>query len=96
LKKPPSDIISINRPWRGSEPSYLHSPRAYARGNRQTPFGLKANVFLRPTEAELLAIRHSIQRGCPFGNEAWSKKTIRRLGLESTIRPRGRPRIAGT
>ncbi len=44
------------------------------------------------TEAELEALRRSVQRGSPFGDESWSEKAIRRLGLESTLRPRGRPR----
>ena len=43
------------------------------------------------TEAELAAIRRCVQRGNPFGGEQWSERTIRRLGLESTLRPRGRP-----
>lgn len=46
------------------------------------------------TEAELDAIRVSIQRGRPFGSPAWQKRTAKRLGLESTFRPRGRPRKA--
>lgn len=44
------------------------------------------------TEAEIAALRRSIQRGCPFGDEPWSNRTVRRLGLESTLRPRGRPK----
>lgn len=44
------------------------------------------------TEAELAALRRSVERGSPFGGEKWSMRTIQRLGLESTIRPRGRPR----
>lgn len=44
------------------------------------------------TTAELAAIRQSIQRGSPFGDPSWSDKMVRQLGLESTLRPRGRPR----
>jgi putative transposase len=44
------------------------------------------------TEAELAAVRGSVQRGRPFGDDAWSKKAVRRLGLESTLRPPGRPK----
>jgi putative transposase len=44
------------------------------------------------TDAELLAVRQSIERGRPFGGEAWSDRAVRRLGLETTLRPRGRPR----
>lgn len=45
------------------------------------------------TEAELESIRHSVRRGVPYGSERWTKMTAKRLGLESTLRPRGRPRI---
>ncbi len=44
------------------------------------------------TENELAAIRKSVRRGCPMGDESWSKKIVARLGLESTLRPQGRPR----
>ena len=43
------------------------------------------------TEAELAALRHSVVRGTPFGEEAWQARTAKRLGLESTLRARGRP-----
>jgi putative transposase len=42
--------------------------------------------------AELEAVRRSVQRGQPYGDEGWSKRVAQRLGLESTLRPRGRPR----
>ena len=44
------------------------------------------------TEAELAALRHSVRRGCPFGEPSWSDQMVRRLGLETTIRPHGRPK----
>lgn len=44
------------------------------------------------TEAELHAIRRSVLRGQPFGGQSWVQRTTRRLGLESTFRPRGRPK----
>ncbi len=47
----------------------------------------------REEEAELLArLREAANRGSPFGDEAWREKAARKLGLESTIRPRGRPK----
>ena len=45
------------------------------------------------SEAELEAVRRSIQRGSPFGDEKWMLTTAQRLGLSSTLRPRGRPRV---
>jgi putative transposase len=44
------------------------------------------------TEAELAALRRSVARGRPFGSETWVQGVVQRLGLQSTIRPRGRPR----
>ena len=44
------------------------------------------------TEAELKAMRESVNRDRPFGSESWQKRTAKRLGLEHTLRPRGRPR----
>lgn len=46
-----------------------------------------------PLEAkELDQIRWCIRRGSPLGDECWVEATARRLDLESTLRPRGRPR----
>jgi putative transposase len=44
------------------------------------------------TEAELAAIRRSVTRGNPFGDEPWMATAVRELSLESTLRPRGRPK----
>jgi len=41
---------------------------------------------------ELEALRHSVKRSLPFGDKDWTAKTAHRLGLESTTRPRGRPK----
>jgi putative transposase len=39
-------------------------------------------------------IDKSIERGRPLGDDDWIKQTAGQLGLESTIRPRGRPKKA--
>ena len=44
------------------------------------------------TGAELDALRQCVARGRPFGGPTWLTRTVRRLGLENTVRPRGRPR----
>ena len=46
------------------------------------------------TQAELLALRRCVERGRPFGEDAWCGRVARKLGLESTLRPRGRPKKA--
>jgi putative transposase len=43
-------------------------------------------------EKELAALRVSGQRGRPYGDAAWMLKTARRLEIESSLRPVGRPR----
>jgi len=43
-------------------------------------------------ERRLLAIRRSIESGLPYGDAAWVTRLARRLELDLTIRPRGRPR----
>jgi putative transposase len=44
------------------------------------------------TEAELTALRRSVGRGRPYGDEVWQAKTAAMLGLESAFRPQGRPK----
>ena len=44
------------------------------------------------TEAEVAAIRACIYRGKPYGSDRWTKLAATTLGLQSTLRPRGRPR----
>jgi putative transposase len=44
------------------------------------------------TEADIQAVRHSVNRGTPFGEAAWARRTAKRLGLEASLNPRGRPR----
>ena len=44
------------------------------------------------TNTELEKFHQSVTRHSPFGNPTWQIKICKELGLESTIRPRGRPR----
>jgi len=43
-------------------------------------------------DTELVRLRASVNRQSPFGNATWQMKMSRLLGLESTLRKRGRPR----
>jgi putative transposase len=40
----------------------------------------------------IIRLRKCVERGTPFGSESWSSRTVATLGLESSVRPRGRPR----
>ena len=49
----------------------------------------------RPERAsELEDLRCSAQRGRPFGSQGWVVRVAKRLSLESTLRPRGRPKAS--
>ncbi len=43
------------------------------------------------TAKEQKRIQWCMQRGAPYGDDAWVESTARRCALESTLRPRGRP-----
>ena len=42
------------------------------------------------TEAELEAVRRSVRRGRPFGEDNWARRVAKQFGLESTFRSPGR------
>jgi putative transposase len=42
------------------------------------------------TENELAALRRSVLRGAPYGEESWQMRTAEALGLQSAFRSRGR------
>jgi len=44
------------------------------------------------TNKEEESIRLSIIKSNPYGSDNWSMKIIKKFGLESTVRPKGRPR----
>jgi putative transposase len=43
-------------------------------------------------EGDADRIRASVRKGTPFGSPRWVKQSAVRLGLEATLRPRGRPK----
>lgn len=51
-----------------------------------------SHVNKAQSEAELRAIRHSVRRGTPLGNQDWVSQAATRMQLSHTLRPRGRPR----
>ena len=48
-------------------------------------------VNQRPDPTETQRLRASARRGTPFGDEAWVEHVAQQLGLQSTLRKRGRP-----
>jgi putative transposase len=48
------------------------------------------------SEAELARVRVCVERGRPYGESVWQKVMAARLGVEASLRPRGRPRKTQT
>ncbi len=67
-------------------------PPWYSEGPVKRGKSWERHVDQPQTEAELLALRRSVERGIPYGSDRWQQKTVTSLGLESTLRSRGRPR----
>ena len=92
----PANLVDTAETWRwGSLWRRVHGVRAPMRSD--WPLAEARNwldlVHQPQTEAEVIAIRGCILRGCPYGNSDWVQSTAVSLGLESTLRPWGRPRI---
>lgn len=56
------------------------------------PSGWTAHVNEAASPVDLDALRQSAQRGTPYGRRPWVGKVAKRLGLTSSLRPRGRPK----
>lgn len=85
-------LVAKSRDWRWSSRSAL--PAAGAPNLRcpiVLPVGWDRIVDDEEPAARLETIRRSVNRGTPFGGERWVRSTANRLGLESSLRPRGRP-----
>jgi putative transposase len=90
-----ADLAAHAADWAWSSVSRL--PGAWPAGLLSTGPVLKGRKWLdyvdrAETEAELKRLRRSVNRGTPFGSDEWSTATASALGLESSLRPRGRPR----
>jgi len=61
-------------------------------GPVRLPAGWNRQVDVLPEENVSAMIDNCIKRGCPCGNSRWTKTTAQKLGLQMTMRPRGRPK----
>lgn len=61
------------------------------------PTAIPANwmEIVNREESDLSEIRRCVKRGRPYGDGAWSGRVADVLGLDSTLRERGRPRQKG-
>ena len=93
-----ADLVDRAEDWRwGSLWRWLQKPEPEPKLLSPWPLprlpGWVARVNESLTKPELDAVRLSAQRGKPLGDEGWVESIARRLDLESTMRPRGRPRV---
>jgi putative transposase len=58
----------------------------------ERPRNWTARVNAPLTAKELDRLRLSLDRGRPYGSDEWVRQTVKKLGLERTVRPEGRPR----
>ena len=90
-------LVARAEDWRwGSLYRWLANPEPEPKLLSPWPIARTRNWTARVNEPlsqrELDKIRWCVKRGSPFGDEGWVETTARRLDLESTLRPRGRPR----
>jgi putative transposase len=89
-----AELVARAEDWKWSSlPGWLQRDPLLWRGKppvRESGWLTRVNEPL--SEGDLQRVRHSVERGRPFGDESWTRTTAKRLGLESCLRPRGRPR----
>lgn len=79
-------------PWsslagrRSKQVTFIHD------GPVDRPRNWRSLVNRPQDEEELTALRGSVNRGRPFGTDRWVAGAARRLGLQASLRPLGRPR----
>jgi putative transposase len=93
-----ANFVSRAEDWKwGSLHRWLQHPEADPKLLSRWPLSRLPNWISRVneplTESEIKAVRWSVKKGSPFGEETWVESIARRLDLESTLRPRGRPRV---
>ena len=90
-------LVKHAEDWRrGALYRWVQSSEPLRRLLSPWPLARSANWIRRVNEPlddkELDRIRWSIRRGSPFGQSNWVESIASRLDLESTLRPRGRPK----
>ena len=89
-----AELVARAEDWKWSSlPGWLRRDPLLWRGGlkvRDESWLTRVNEPL--SDGDLRRLRLSVERGRPFGTEPWTRQTARRLGLESTLRSRGRPR----
>ena len=75
---------------RDPAPDQPPAPPLHA-GPLPRPANWRAWVNEAEDPGQLAALRHSVERCAPWGTPVWARRTAVRLGIEPSLRPRGRP-----
>ena len=88
-----AELVSRAQDWKWSSlPSWERGDPLLWKGEVPIRDGRWLERVNEPLSAgDLQRLRHSVSRGRPYGGEAWTRETAIRLGLESCLRPQGRP-----
>ena len=78
---------------RGEGPNWLLPAPAWP---CPQPDNWEALVNAPLADEALGTVRNSVNRGIPFGDPSWQRRTALKLGLQSTLRPPWRPKKQGT
>jgi putative transposase len=90
-----ANLVQLSQQWQWSSlshrqgknpPSFMHP------GPVALPKNWLELVNEPQTQEELESLRQSVNREKPWGGETWVEAIAEQLGLESTLRPRGRPK----
>jgi len=79
-------------PWSSFIARNAEKPFSLSQGPVDIPSNWSQLVSRNIAGKDQDAIDNSIIRGTPLGEESWTKRTATRLNLESTLKPRGRPK----
>ena len=78
-------------PWSSARQEGAVRPAYLVEGPVRRPGDWLEWVNQPLTAAELEAVRRCGNRGGPYGSAAWAARAATALGLQSALRPRGRP-----
>ena len=89
-----SGLVARAEHWPWSSLSRPDGPPALDPGPVPRGAGWVDAVNAVMTESECAAVRESLRRDRPLGTTTWTQRTAEVLGLESTLRNPGRPKLS--
>jgi putative transposase len=89
-------LVNAAQEWQWSSLYWWVNPTAappwWQRDALWRPDDWMERVNKPQNQEELAALSTCLQRGRPYGSETWVSRAVSNWNLESTVRPRGRPR----